>query len=110
MLESQHRIFPEGMQVIEYRREIVGSACSLIVNFDDYDEVRTWAEICDNGYITNHDPEGDTLYGIEVMVHPEYQGLKIGRRLYEMRRDLVRGEKPERDIDRRPFTQLPYLF
>ncbi len=67
MLESQHRIFPEGMRVIEYEGEIVGSACSLIVNFDDYDEVHTWAEMCDNGYITNHDRRRDTLYGIEVM-------------------------------------------
>ncbi len=88
MLESQHSIFPEGLQIIEYEGEIVGSATSLIINMDDYDEIHTFAEICDNGYITNHDPEGDTLYGIEVMVHPDYQGLKIGRRLYDMRRQL----------------------
>lgn len=88
MLESQHTIFPEGMQIIEYEGEIIGSATSLIVNMDDYTDNHTWAEISDNGYITNHDPEGDTLYGIEVMVHPEYQGLKIGRRLYEMRFEL----------------------
>lgn len=88
MLESQYSIFPEGMQIIEYEGEIVGSATSLIVDMEDYDDNHSWAEIADNGYITNHDPEGDTLYGIEVMVHPEYQGLKIGRRLYEMRREL----------------------
>lgn len=88
MLKSQHSIFPEGMQVIEYGGILVGSATSLIVNMDDYDEVHSWAEISDNGFITNHDPDGDTLYGIEVMVHPEYHGLKIGRRLYEMRRQL----------------------
>ncbi len=88
MLESQYTMFPEGMQVIEYDGEIVGSATSLIVNMEDYTDNHTWSEVCDNGYITNHDPEGDTLYGIEVMVHPEYQGLKIGRRLYEMRRQL----------------------
>lgn len=88
MLESQHRTFPEGMQIVEYEGEIVGSAISLIVDMDDYGDNHTWAEICDNGYITNHDPEGDTLYGIEVMVHPDFQGLKLGRRLYEMRRVL----------------------
>jgi predicted amidohydrolase/GNAT superfamily N-acetyltransferase len=88
MLRSQHKLFPEGMQVIIYEEKIVGSATSLIINFDDYDDDHTWMEICDNGFITNHDAEGDTLYGIEAMVHPEYQGLKIGRRLYEMRRDL----------------------
>jgi len=88
MLEIQFGIFPEGMQIIEYEGEIVGSASSLIVDMEDYEDNHSWAEMADNGFITNHDPEGDTLYGIEVMVHPEYQGLKIGRRLYEMRREL----------------------
>lgn len=88
MLQSQYRNFPEGMQIVEYQGQIVASATSLIVNMDDYDDAHTYAEISDNGYITNHDPEGDTLYGIEVMVHPEYQGFKLGRRLYEMRREL----------------------
>ncbi len=88
MLESQLKQFPDGMQVIEYERKIVGSASSLIISWDEYDDDHSWKEICDNGFITNHDDEGDTLYGIEVMVHPEYQGLKIGRRLYEMRKML----------------------
>jgi predicted amidohydrolase/GNAT superfamily N-acetyltransferase len=88
MLDSQFRNFREGMQVIVYEGRVVGSATSLIVNWDDYDDDHTWKEVCDNGYITNHDEDGDTLYGIEVMVHPDYQGLKIGRRLYEMRRQL----------------------
>ncbi|MBU3664086.1 MAG: carbon-nitrogen hydrolase, partial [Bacteroidetes bacterium] len=38
MLESQFKIFPEGMQVIEYEGEIVGSASSLIINWDEYDD------------------------------------------------------------------------
>ena len=73
MLESQFKIFPEGMQVIEYEGEVVGSASSLIISWDEYDDDHSWREICDNGFITNHDEEGDTLYGIEVMVHPDYQ-------------------------------------
>ena len=88
MLESQYNLFPEGMQIITFEGKIVGSATSLMVSWDEYDDDHAWKEICDNGYITNHDEEGDTLYGIEVMVHPDYQGLKIGRRLYEMRRNL----------------------
>lgn len=88
MLESLYSNFPDGMQIIEYEGQIVGSASSLIISWDEYDDDHTWKEICDNGYITNHDDEGDTLYGIEVMVHPDFQGLKIGRRLYEMRKKL----------------------
>lgn len=38
MLESQYKIFPDGMQIIEYEGKIVGSASSLIVSWDEYDD------------------------------------------------------------------------
>ncbi|WP_332631060.1 bifunctional GNAT family N-acetyltransferase/carbon-nitrogen hydrolase family protein [Halalkalibacter flavus] len=89
-LQSHVDIFPEGQFCVEYDGEIIGSCSSLIINFDEYDDQHTWDEITDNGYITNHDYEGYNLYGIEVMVHPEYRRMKIGHRLYEARKDLAR--------------------
>ncbi len=88
-LESHIRIFPQGQFCVEYEDKIVGSCSSLIVNFDEYDDQHTWDVITDNGYITNHDPDGFNLYGIEVMVHPEYRRMKIGHRLYEARKELA---------------------
>lgn len=88
--ESHIRIFPEGQFCVEYDGKIVGSCSSLIVNFDDYGEQHSFDEICGNGYIKNHNPNGKELYGIDVVVHPDYQGLKIGRRLYEARWKLCR--------------------
>lgn len=89
-LESHIGIFPEGQFCVEYDDKIVGSCSSLIVNFDEYEDQHTWNTITDNGYITNHDPEGFNLYGIEVMVDPEYRRMKIGHRLYEARKELAR--------------------
>jgi predicted amidohydrolase/ribosomal protein S18 acetylase RimI-like enzyme len=89
-LESHLRIFPEGQLCAEYDGQIIGSCSSLIVNFDEYDDRHTWDDITDGGYITNHNPEGYNLYGIEVMVDPEFRRMKIGRRLYEARKDLAR--------------------
>jgi predicted amidohydrolase/ribosomal protein S18 acetylase RimI-like enzyme len=89
-IQSQIEVFPEGQIVVEYDDRIVASACSLIVDFDDYSEWHNWREIADEGYIRNHDPEGDTLYGIEIMVHPDYRGLKLARRLYAARREIAR--------------------
>lgn len=89
-LQSHVDIFPEGQFCVEFDGEIIGSCSSLIINFDEYDDQHTWDEITDNGYITNHDYEGYNLYGIEVMVHPEYRRMKIGHRLYEARKDLAR--------------------
>lgn len=89
-LESHLNIFPEGQFIAEYDGQIIGSCSSLIINFDEYDDRHSWADVTDNGYITNHNPDGYNLYGIEVMVHPAYRRMKIGHRLYEKRKELVR--------------------
>jgi GNAT superfamily N-acetyltransferase len=70
--------------------ELVASSSSLVVDFDDYDSWHSWREIADDGYIRNHDPEGDTMYGIEIMVDPEYRGYRLSRRLYDARKNLAR--------------------
>ena len=33
------------------------------------------------GYFSNHDPEGDTLYGADVYVDPKYHGHGVGSAL-----------------------------
>ena len=89
-LESHLGHFPEGQFCAELEGKIIGSCSSLIVDFDEYDDRHTWDDITDNGYITNHNPNGYNLYGIEVMVHPDYRKMKIGYRLYEARKELAR--------------------
>lgn len=88
--ESQLRIFPDGQFGVEYQGKLVASCGSLILDFELYKEWHNFDEISDNGYIRNHKPDGKTLYGIEMMVAPEYRGLKLARRLYEARKKLVR--------------------
>jgi predicted amidohydrolase/GNAT superfamily N-acetyltransferase len=88
--ESQISLFPEGQICVEYNGRIVASSSSLVLDFQLYHEYHGWADISDGGFIRNHDPEGNTLYGIEIMVDPEFRGLKIARRLYEARKELAR--------------------
>ncbi|MCW1927424.1 bifunctional GNAT family N-acetyltransferase/carbon-nitrogen hydrolase family protein [Bhargavaea beijingensis] len=90
-LESHLNIFPEGQFVAELDGKIIGSCSSLIINFDEYDDRHTWDDVTDEGYITNHNPDGYNLYGIEVMVHPDYRRMRVGQRLYEARKDLARA-------------------
>ena len=97
-VESQISHFPEGQLCIEFDGEIVASSSCLIVDFDDYDTWQDWKVISDAGYIRNHNPNGDTLYGIEIMVDPEYRGLKLARRLYEARKQIVREHNLRRII------------
>lgn len=97
-VESQIRTFPEGQICVEYEGRIVASASSLIVDFDQHEEWHNWQAISDSGYIRSHDESGDTLYGIEIMVHPEFRGLKLARRLYNARKELVRRRNLRRII------------
>lgn len=89
-IESQLKVFPQGQVVIEYEGRIVASSSSLAVEFSEYSDWANWKEISDAGFIRNHDPEGDTLYGIEIMVDPALRGMKLSRRLYDARKQLVR--------------------
>jgi predicted amidohydrolase/ribosomal protein S18 acetylase RimI-like enzyme len=89
-IESQLSRFPEGQICIEYEDRIVASSSSLILDFTMYAEWHDWREIADGGFIRNHDPNGNTLYGIEIMVDPEYRGMRLARRLYEARKHLAR--------------------
>jgi predicted amidohydrolase/ribosomal protein S18 acetylase RimI-like enzyme len=96
--ESMLATFPEGQICVVANGRLVASSSSLIVDFDLYSEWHNWAEIADNGYIRNHDPKGDTLYGIEIMVDPESRGYRLSRRLYDARKDLARENNLARII------------
>ena len=100
--ESQFKnitsIFPEGQTCIQYGKKIIASSCSLIINLDEYREESPWSELTDSGNITNHNKYGDTLYGMEMMVDPYYQGMKLSRRLYDARKDLARKYNLKRII------------
>lgn len=89
-IESQLKIFPEGQICIEYEGKIVASSSSLILDFSLYSEWHGWKEIADNGFIRNHNPEGNTMYGIEIMVDPEYRGMRLARRLYDVRKQIAK--------------------
>ncbi|MEO6820082.1 MAG: bifunctional GNAT family N-acetyltransferase/carbon-nitrogen hydrolase family protein [Ginsengibacter sp.] len=82
-------IFPEGQIVIKADNVVVGCALSIIVNYNTFGDSHTYKQITGNYTFKTHDPEnGDVLYGIEVFIHPDYRGLRMGRRLYDARKDL----------------------
>jgi len=84
-------VFPEGQVCIEYDGKLIASASCMILNFDEYSSDHNWNEITNGGFITNHDVNGDTLYGIEIMTSPDFRGLKLSRRLYNERKNIARS-------------------
>ena len=81
-------LFPEGQAVIKINGELAGCALSIIVDYSDFDISHTYKEVTGNYSFKTHTMEGDMLYGIDVFIKPEYRGLRLGRRLYDYRKDL----------------------
>lgn len=82
------KIFQEGQVVIKVNGEIVACSISIIVDYDKYSDNHNQKKITKNYTFDSHDEEGDVLYGIDVFVVPEYRGLRLGRRLYDYRKEL----------------------
>jgi hypothetical protein len=87
--DTHLRVFPEGQSVADLYGKIVGSASSLIVHLDPEYEDHTWKEITANGMMTNHNPQGDSLYGADISTAPKYRHEHIGKRLYDFRKETV---------------------
>ena len=80
--------FPEGQVVIWANEQIAGCALSLIIKHKDFEDKHNYREITGNYTFNTHNAEGDTLYGIDVFIKPEFRGLCLGRRLYDYRKEL----------------------
>jgi predicted amidohydrolase/GNAT superfamily N-acetyltransferase len=80
--------FPEGQVVLTVNGEIAGCALSIIVDNDRVASNHTYKEITENYSFKSHNPNGEILYGIEIFITPTYRGLRLGRRLYDYRKEL----------------------
>jgi predicted amidohydrolase/GNAT superfamily N-acetyltransferase len=81
-------LFPEGQICIEVNGKVVACALSIIVDYSKFGDNHTYRQITGNYRFSSHDPEGDVLYGIDIFVHPEYRNMRLGRRLYDARKEL----------------------
>lgn len=95
---SQLERFPEGQLCVEIDGRLAASSASVILNYDPQLKWHDWHAVADKGFIRNHKPKGDTLYGLEIMVHPDFRGMKLSRRLYDARKDLCRERNLARFI------------
>lgn len=88
--EMQLAAFPEGQFLAEIDGKVIGYATALIVQLDDSSHWYTYEEITGGGTFSTHDPSGDTLYGADIAVHPDYRGMGVAGLLYEQRKRLMK--------------------
>jgi predicted amidohydrolase/GNAT superfamily N-acetyltransferase len=81
-------LFPEGQICVVVNGRVVACALSLIVKASLAESAHTYKTITGNYTFSTHDPAGNVLYGIEMFVHPEFRGMRLGRRMYDARKEL----------------------
>lgn len=82
-------LFPEGALCVEVDGVLAGSMTCLLVDFDERYPDHTWEEMTDGGYIRNHNPNGNTLYVVDISVRPAYRQLGLGKWLMQSMYELV---------------------
>ncbi|MDF1780569.1 MAG: bifunctional GNAT family N-acetyltransferase/carbon-nitrogen hydrolase family protein [Alcanivoracaceae bacterium] len=85
-------LFPEGQLCIEDHGQLVAAALTIKVNYARFSNPHRYEDLITNDQVQSHDPNGEALYGLDVFVHPDYRGYRLGRRLYQARKDLCRDE------------------
>lgn len=81
-------IFAEGQICILVDGKLAAAALSIIVQYELFGDQHTYNEITGNESFNTHSNNGNVLYGIEVFVDPEFRTLRLGRRLYDARKEL----------------------
>jgi len=87
-IKSLIKRFPEGQVVVKVNGQVAGCALSIVVDYNKFEDNHTYREITGNYTFKTHTDEGDVLYGIDIFIKPEYRGLRLGRRLYDYRKEL----------------------
>jgi GNAT superfamily N-acetyltransferase len=88
---AQINRFPEGqLAVLNEAGRVVACSTDFRTKVDfDYFEHR-YIDAVDHNWLSNHDPEGDWLYGADIGVLPEYRRQGVATQLYRARHNLVR--------------------
>jgi GNAT superfamily N-acetyltransferase len=90
--QAHLRVFPEGQFVaIDTRtNELVGFSVSMRKHFDPQNpSLERWWRTIGEGWLTSHEPDGDWLYAVEMVVKESFRGQGVGRLLMEARWQLV---------------------
>ncbi|MDX1589003.1 MAG: bifunctional GNAT family N-acetyltransferase/carbon-nitrogen hydrolase family protein [Oleiphilaceae bacterium] len=83
--------FPDGQLCIEDSGKLVAVALTVRVPYEQFSNPHTYDDLVLRDERIRHFEDSDTLYGLDVFIHPDYRGFRLGRRLYEARKDLCRN-------------------
>lgn len=94
-LEDHREVFPQG-QFLAYEvntNEVAGVHFTLRLCMVDFHIDDPWDVLTAGGSFLDHDPEGPTLYGADIMVHPNHQHHGLAHALTDQARFLAQEER-----------------
>jgi GNAT superfamily N-acetyltransferase len=89
-VRTQEELFPEGAFMVLDGERVVGMASGVFIDFDLADLQHSLSDIVGMDDVYPHNPDGEWYYGLDIAVHPDYRGFGIGRKLYDLRKGVVR--------------------
>lgn len=95
-LQNHVTRFADGALCVEVEDRLAGSITGLVVQWNPEDPDHTWSAITGDGYIRNHDPNGNTVYIVDISVRPSYRKLGLGKWLMLSMYEVVVAKKFER--------------
>ncbi|HXJ75794.1 MAG TPA: hypothetical protein VNM37_23250, partial [Candidatus Dormibacteraeota bacterium] len=94
-LEDHRQVFPQG-QFVAFAHDsgaVAGVHFTLRLRMMDFHIDDPWDVLTAGGSFLDHNPEGPTLYGADIMVHPGHQHHGIAHALTDQARYLVEEER-----------------
>ena len=82
--------FPEGQIALFDHDKLIGMVLTMRVNYQRFSNPHTYDDLLGQREIIKDDPKGDALYVIDALIDPDYRGYRLGRRLYDARKELCR--------------------
>lgn len=94
-LEDHRQVFPQGQFVAidADQNAVAGVHFTLRLRMIDFHIDDSWDVLTAGGSFLDHDPNGHTLYGADIMVHPGHQHHGIAHALTDQTRFLVQEEQ-----------------
>lgn len=87
-LEKLIQEFPEGQITIEDKGALVAVALAVRCTHSRFTRQHTYDDLLGRRESFRHNSDGDALYGLDLFVHPDYRHYRLGRRLYDARKEL----------------------
>ena len=94
-LEDHRLVFPQGqfVAIADNPGAVAGVHFTLRLRMMDFHIDDPWDILTAGGSFLDHNPEGPTLYGADIMVHPHHQHHGLAHALTDQARFLVQQER-----------------